>query len=55
MLLKNADLISESSSRGEAVRKLIMKMVNRLIAKLETGRLKICLHLLNHSDHYTDQ
>ncbi|KAJ3551661.1 hypothetical protein NM688_g4575 [Phlebia brevispora] len=55
VLSTHGHLFAESSSREEAARRLMTKIVNALTARTEIGAPLVCHLLLGFPDHYTNQ
>ena len=50
---KNSEMIGGNQDMEDAARKLLLKIVNALTAKMEIGSPLACLYLLDNPDHYT--
>jgi hypothetical protein len=50
----NTEMIGGSLPMKEKARRIMMKVVNLLSAKMEMGAPMICMYLLGNPDHYTD-
>jgi Helitron helicase-like domain at N-terminus/PIF1-like helicase len=50
---KNSEMIGGDKNTEETARKLLLKIVNSLTAKMEIGSPMACLYLLDNPDHYT--
>ena len=51
---KNSEMIGGTLPMKEKARRIMMKVVNLLSAKMEMGAPMICMYLLDNPDHYTD-
>ncbi len=51
----NATLVSDSPTRADAARKLIVKVVNALTSQLQTGGPLVCGQLMDLPDHYKNK
>src|SRR4051794_9219253 len=51
---RNSEMLGGSMMRQEKARRLIIKIVNALTAKMEIGGPMACLYLLGNPDHYTN-
>jgi hypothetical protein len=51
---KNSEMIGGTLPMKEKARRVMMKVVNLLSAKMEMGAPMICMYLLDNPDHYTD-
>lgn len=57
VLIKNTEAAESSTQEGDTsshARKLILKMVSSLAAKMEIGSPMACMYLLGFPDHYTN-
>jgi len=50
---KNSEMIGGDKNTEDTARKLLLKIVNSLTAKMEIGSPLACLYLLDNPDHYT--
>ena len=50
---KNSEMIGGDPNTQDAARKLLLKIVNSLTAKMEIGSPLACLYMLDNPDHYT--
>jgi hypothetical protein len=51
---KNSEMIGGTLPMKEKARRVMIKVVNLLSAKMEMGAPMICMYLLDNPDHYTD-
>ena len=51
---KNSEMIGGTLPMKEKARRVMIKVVNLLTAKMEMGAPMICMYLLDNPDHYTD-
>ena len=50
---KNSEMIGGNPNTQDTARKLLLKIVNSLTAKMEIGSPLACLYMLDNPDHYT--
>jgi hypothetical protein len=50
---KNSEMIGGNPDTQDAARRLLLKIVNALTAKMEIGSPLACLYMLDNPDHYT--